>query len=156
MKEKHIQLYITLCRQISEVSECTRRKFGSLIVDEVSNIIMASGYNGYLRGGSPLCGGDVCERETRCITSGTSLEVGCVHAEMNAIVNAARQGVAILGATIFVNGEPCILCAKLIVQAGLKRVVIIGDVYQTNGVSILRDRGIEVTYRKAEAVSVAS
>jgi dCMP deaminase len=145
MKQKHLKLWIDLCRRIAEVSNCPRGKFGAMIVDEESNTLVTSGYNGYLRGGSNLCGGlEECAREAQGIASGTSIEVGCVHAEMNAILNAARATVSTIGKVIFVNGEPCEMCAKFIVQAGLKRVYVIGNVYRKNGLAILRQHHVKV------------
>ena len=146
LKRKHLRLWIDLCRRMAEVSNCPRGKFGAIIVDEDSNTLVTSGYNGYLRHGSNLCGGlDECARDTRKIPSGTSIEVGCVHAEMNAILNAARETVSTKDKVIFVNGEPCEMCAKFIVQAGIRRVFVIGDVYKRNGLNILRGHKVPVT-----------
>jgi dCMP deaminase len=145
LKRKHLKLWIDLCRRIAAVSNCPRGKFGAIIVDEESNTLVTSGYNGYLRGGSNLCGGlDECAREARKIQSGTYIEIGCVHAEMNAILNSARETVSTKDKVLFVNGEPCEMCAKFIVQAGIKRVYVIGNVYRRNGLSILRAHRVKV------------
>jgi dCMP deaminase len=146
MKRKHLKLWIDLCRRMAEVSNCPRGKFGAIIVDEESNTLVTSGYNGYLRGGSNLCGGlEECAREARKIPSGTAIEIGCVHAEMNAILNAARETVSTKGKVIFVNGEPCEMCAKFVVQSGIKRVYVIGNVYRKNGLAILREHRVRVS-----------
>jgi dCMP deaminase len=73
------------------------------------------------------------------------MEVGCHHAEMNVICNAAATGVACHGAWLIVTGEPCILCAKLIHHAGITRVLVVeGGYLGANGVQYLRDHGVEV------------
>lgn len=147
MKQKHIDARLHLCATIADQSPCPRAKFGALIVSPHRNVILADGYNGGPRGGAgPLCGGDVCLRDSLKIPSGTCVEVGCVHAEMNAICNAAAQGSATEGAWLFVTGEPCRMCAKLIHHAGIARVVVESGGYKgENGVAYLLAHGVEVT-----------
>jgi dCMP deaminase len=144
MKEKHVQMWVSVCKDIAKVSNCPRAKFAALIIDEESNTLVASGYNGYLRGGPSLCGGETCTRDDEDIESGKNIEIGCIHAEMNALINCARETVSSRGKTIFVNGEPCIMCAKLIIQAGIKKVYILGGIYKNNGISLLKKSNIEV------------
>lgn len=144
MKEKHIKMWVSVCRDIAEASNCPRGKFAALIIDEESNTLLSAGYNGYLRGGTPLCGGDVCIRDAEGIESGKNIEIGCVHAEMNAILNCSRETVSSLGKIMFVNGEPCVMCAKFIIQAGIKKVFILGGVYKKNGVALLKEANIDV------------
>ncbi|MCK5547417.1 MAG: cytidine deaminase, partial [Thermoplasmata archaeon] len=119
MKDKHVKMWVSVCMDIAKVSNCPRGKFAALIIDEESNTLVASGYNGYLRGGAPLCGGEDCGRDAKGIESGKNIEIGCIHAEMNALVNCARETVSSQRKIMFVNGEPCVMCAKLIVQAGI-------------------------------------
>ena len=144
MKPKHVDMWVEVCRVIAKASNCPRNKFAALVIDEKSNTLVASGYNGYLRGGPPLCGGDECARNEQNIESGCKIEIGCVHAEMNAIINCARETVSSAGKVMFVNGEPCVMCAKVIVQAGIGKVYIVGGVYRNNGVQVLRDMGVDV------------
>ena len=87
------------------------------------------------------------ERTTRpdAVKSGTQVEVGCHHAEMNAICNAAAQGVSTAGAWLLVTGEPCRMCAKLIHHAGIVKVVCVDNGYSgIDGVAYLREHGVEV------------
>lgn len=87
------------------------------------------------------------ERTTRpdAVKSGTQVEVGCHHAEMNAICNAAAQGVTTAGAWLLVTGEPCRMCAKLIHHAGIVKVVCVDNGYSgIDGVAYLREHGVEV------------
>lgn len=145
MKEKHIRIRIEQCIALSQASNCPRRKFGAVLVDPERNVILMDGYNGGPRSGGRLCGGEVCLREAQGIQSGTMLEIGCHHAEMNVVCNAAANGVACRGAWLIVTGEPCILCAKLIHHAGITRVyVVAGGYVGANGVMYLQQHGVLV------------
>ena len=145
VKKKHLRIRIEQCLALAKASNCTRRKFGALLLDPERNVVLMDGYNGGPRGGGDLCGGDVCLRDALAVPSGTRMEVGCHHAEMNVICNAAASGVATRGAWIIVTGEPCILCAKLIHHAGITRVIVIDGGYAgCNGVEYLLGHGVEV------------
>lgn len=145
MKEKHIRIRIEQCLALAAASNCPRRKFGALLLDPVRNNVLMDGYNGGPRGGGELCGGDACLRDTLGVKSGTRMEIGCHHAEMNVICNAAACGVATAGAWLIVTGEPCVLCAKLLHHAGIARVLVVSGGYAgENGVSYLRNHGVEV------------
>ena len=73
------------------------------------------------------------------------MEIGCHHAEMNVICNAAANGVATDGAWLIVTGEPCLLCAKLIHHAGIRKVIVVQGGYAgENGVGYLREHGVAV------------
>jgi dCMP deaminase len=145
MKDKHIKIRVEQCLALAKASNCPRRKFGALLLDPERNVILIDGYNGGARGGGALCGGDVCWRDTMEIPSGTHVEVGCHHAEMNVICNAAANGVVCKGAWLIVTGEPCTMCAKLIHHAGIARVLVVeGGYVGANGVKYLTDHGVEV------------
>ena len=126
MKEKHIRIRVEQCLALSKASNCPRRKFGALLADPTRNVVLMDGYNGGPRGGGELCGGEVCLRDSGEVKSGTRIEIGCHHAEMNLICNAAANGVPTRDAWLIVTGEPCILCSKLIHHAGIERVLIVG------------------------------
>ena len=80
------------------------------------------------------------------VASGTRMEIGCHHAEMNVICNCAASGVPTKGAMLVVTGEPCMMCAKLIHHAGITHVIVVGGGYAgENGVGYLRDHGVEVS-----------
>lgn len=145
MKPKHISIRVEQCLALAKASNCPRRKFGALLVDPNRNVILMDGYNGGPRGGGSLCGGDTCLRDTQNVLSGTRMEVGCHHAEMNVVCNAAANGVPTRGAWLIVTGEPCILCAKLIHHAGIERVLIVEGGYAgANGVAYLHAHGVAV------------
>ena len=145
MKEKHIGIRIEQCLALAKASNCPRRKFGALLIDPTRNVILMDGYNGGPRGGGRLCGGEVCLRDTLEITSGERMEIGCHHAEMNVICNAAANGVPTRSAWLIVTGEPCMLCAKLLHHSGIARVLIVeGGYVGANGVDYLREHGVDV------------
>jgi len=146
MQEKHIRIRVEQCLALSKASNCPRRKFGALLLDPSRNVILMDGYNGGPRGGGHLCGGDVCLRDTMGIESGTRMEIGCHHAEMNVVCNAAASGVATRGAWLIVTGEPCMMCAKMIHHAGITRVLVVSGGYAgENGVDYLTSHGVDVT-----------
>jgi dCMP deaminase len=137
------------CRQLSTASNCPRRKFGAMLIDMERDVVVADGYNGAHRGGGKLCGGTTCLRDS--VISGQKIEIGCVHAEMNLICNAAANGVATRGKCLIVTGEPCKMCAKLIYQSGISVVVVLPGGYTSdNGVEFLKDNGVTVVGRTGE------
>ena len=146
VKKKHINARIAMCLELAKLSNCPRRKFGALLIDPDRNQIIGEGYNGGPRGGGRLCGGEQCLRNDQGIESGTRMELGCHHAEMNVVCNAAANGVACRGAWLIVTGEPCMMCAKLIHHAGITRVFVVAKGYiGANGCEYLAANNIEVT-----------
>ena len=135
------EIYLRICRDLSQRTNCLRRKIGCLIVR--SGQIVASGLNGAPKG-LPLCGTTGCLRDQMGIARGTRAEV-CrgVHAEQNAIVGCGLEKTS--GATLYTNSFPCPVCAKLIIQAEIGRVVICGDYPDDEGIKLLRQAGIQVT-----------
>lgn len=113
-----------LTEQVAKWSSCFKedRQVGAVIVK--NKRILSTGYNGAPEGVKSCKEKGECIRLKNDITSGTHLEM-CysVHAEQNAIVSAARLGVSLEGATLYCTHQPCVICAKLIVNAGIKRVV---------------------------------
>jgi len=145
VKAKHVRIRIEQCLLLAGASNCPRRRFGALLVDPTRNVVLMDGYNGGPRGGGDLCGGDVCLRDTQGVESGTRMEIGCHHAEMNVICNAAANGVPTRGAWLIVTGEPCLMCAKLIHHAGIVRVLVVKEGYAgANGCDYLEHHEVEV------------
>ena len=125
--------YMRMAEIWAENSYCQRRKVGALIVK--NKMIISDGYNG-----TPSGFVNVCEDENN-ITYPYVL-----HAEANAITKIARSNNSSEGATLYVTASPCIECAKLIVQAGIKRVVY-GEKYRLeDGLLLLKKANIEVVY----------
>lgn len=113
-----------VARLVSTWSSCIRpnRQIGAVIVKDKR--IIATGYNGAGSGIESCADREFCMREERNIPSGTRHEICyAVHAEQNAIVQAARLGISINQATLYCTHQPCVICAKLIINSGIKRVV---------------------------------
>jgi len=106
----------------------TSRKVGAVIVSD-DNRILSMGYNGVP---SKVPHPTVCKRKELGLKSGDQPHLcGCIHAEANAIINAARESVAIKGSTIYCTTQPCLTCCGMIVNAGIKRIVY-GENYNQN------------------------
>jgi len=116
--------FIRLCQQISLWSSCFQenRKMGCLIVRD--RRILTTGYNGAPSGVKSCMERGVCMRREMGIQSGTRHEVCyAIHAEQNALIQAAKLGVSVQDATLYVTHQPCSLCTRLIINAGIRRVV---------------------------------
>jgi len=112
-------------------SYCKRRQVGALLVKD--NMIISDGYNG-----TPAGFENICEDENG-VTKPYVL-----HAEANAITKVAKSGNNSCGATLYVTASPCLECSKLIIQAGIRRVVYKDEYRLTDGVDLLRRAGVEV------------
>ncbi len=125
--------YIRMALIWAENSYCKRRKVGALIVKE--KMIISDGYNG-----TPAGFENICEDEN------DHTYPYVLHAEANAITKVARSNNSSEGATLYVTSSPCIECAKLIIQAGIRRVVF-SEYYRLNdGIDLLKKAGIEVDF----------
>ena len=125
--------YMQMATIWSENSYCNRRKVGALIVK--NKMIISDGYNG-----TPAGFENVCEDE-HGITKPDVL-----HAEANALTKIARSNNSSEGATLYVTASPCIECAKLIIQAGIKRVVFAEKYRLEDGLELLKRANIELVY----------
>lgn len=136
------EYFMDMARLVATRSTCLRRKVGAVIVKD--NRILATGYNG-APSGVEHCNITGCLRERMGIPSGERHEI-CVgaHGEANAIAQAARFGIVLDGATIYCTTKPCSMCAKSIVQAGIRRVVYAHGYPDEITDSIFRAPGIEV------------
>ncbi len=116
--------FMKMAHLVAEWSSCyqTNRQVGAVIVKDKR--ILTTGYNGASSGIESCKDRGECLRKKMGIPSGTKLEVCyAVHAEQNAIVQAAKLGVSVDGATIYVTHQPCSICAKMIINSGIKRIV---------------------------------
>lgn len=140
IKEKQELLdkrYLRMATIWSENSYCRRRKVGALIVRD--NMIISDGYNGTPSGFPNIC-------EENDVTFPYVL-----HAEANAITKVARSSNSSDGATLYVTASPCMECSKLIIQAGIKRVVF-SDLYRIqDGLELLRKAGIDTVHIPIDA-----
>lgn len=125
--------YLRMARIWSENSYCRRRKVGALIVK--NNMIISDGYNG-----TPSGFQNVCEDE------GDVTFPYVLHAEANAITKVARSNNSSEDGTLYVTASPCMECAKLIIQAGIRRVVF-SDLYRiTDGIDLLKMANVETVH----------
>ena len=147
MKESLLKIRIEQCNLLAQASPCNRRKVSALILDPITNSIISDGFNGNPRKSQgTLCGGQVCLRDTQEVKSGTQNDVGCHHAEMNAILNACRVGQATQGKVLIVNCDPCLMCAKAIHHAGITKVYCPLDMegVHNQGIGYLLENKIEL------------
>jgi len=135
--------WLEMCDKAAAWSNCPRAKVAAFIIRD--NQPIAQGFNGPPRGKDKRCGGDVCRRDLLKIESGTHTEIGCHHAEANAITQAARNGIPLKGAAMVINCEPCLSCSKLIHHAGIELIIIKSRGYSSDGLEYLKRQGIEFT-----------
>ncbi|MEG1942616.1 MAG: cytidine/deoxycytidylate deaminase family protein [Angelakisella sp.] len=125
-------------------STCLRRQIGAVLVKD--NKVIATGYNGACRK-TVDCLELGCLRDELGIASGTRAEVcRAVHAEQNAIIQAALSGASTKGATMYCTHSPCIICAKMMVNAEIARSVINEKYSESEYVELFKQAGIEVTF----------
>ena len=129
--------YLRMARIWAENSYCRRRQVGAIVVKD--KMIISDGYNG-----TPSGFENVCEDET-----GTTFPY-VLHAEANAITKLARSSNNSDGATLYVTASPCIECAKLIIQSGIRRVVYAEKYRLTDGIDLLEKAGVKVEYKALE------
>ncbi len=138
--------FAKITEDVAARSTCIRHKFGAVITNDKHEIV-ATGYNGVVRG-APHCEDIGCIKDKQNIESGMGHGIcPAVHAEQNALIQAGRNS---FGCTLYVNAYPCKICARLMVNAGIKRVVISGEYADRDGLKILEDAGIEITYLDLE------
>ncbi len=139
------EYFMEIAELVAKRSTCLRRQVGAVLVKDKH--ILATGYNG-APAGLPHCAEVGCLREQRGIPSGTQHEI-CrgIHAEQNAIIQAALHGVSTAGGTIYCTHQPCILCAKMIINAGIERVVFAGEYPDQLSRQLLHEAGVVLIHR---------
>ena len=126
--------YLRMARIWAENSYCHRRQVGCLVVKD--KMIISDGYNG-----TPSGFENICEDDTN------TTKPYVLHAKANAITKLARSANSSEGATLYVTASPCLECAKLIIQCGIKRVVCAEHYRIEDGVDLLRRAGIDVSFQ---------
>jgi dCMP deaminase len=130
--------FMDVARTFAKRATCPRASVGAVLVRD--GIVLAQGWNGAVRG-APHCTEAGCDLQE---LHGRQSCFRAIHAEMNALLNAARTGASTLGATLYCTHAPCTRCAGYLVQAGIKRVVY-AEEYGVTGVTPLRNAGVEVS-----------
>jgi len=134
------QYFMGIASEVAKRSTCPRAQVGAIIVRDKR--ILTTGYNG-APAGLPHC------TEVGCLMVGGHC-VRTLHAEQNAIIQAALHGVSVAGGTIYVTHQPCLTCAKMIINAGMKRVVYGGQYPDELAVSFLEQAGVELVHFRGE------
>lgn len=134
--------FLTMARHAATRSTCLRRKVGAVAV--LDRHVLATGYNG-APSGLKHCEFTGCLREQKGVPSGERHEI-CrgLHAEQNVIIQAAVHGVSLKGATIYVTATPCVICAKMLINCGIRRVVCWEQYPDGMALEMLRDAGVAV------------
>ncbi len=135
------QRYLAMARIWSQNSYCKRRQVGALIVRD--KMIISDGYNGTPSG-----------FENDCEDADFKTKPYVLHAEANAITKVARSNNSSEGATLYVTASPCIECAKLIIQAGIKRVVFTEKYHTEDGIRLLERAAITVVHIEEELIKL--
>ena len=136
------EYFLEIASLVSKRSTCLRRKVGALVVKD--RRILATGYNG-TPSGIKHCSQTGCLREKMKIPSGERHEL-CrgLHAEQNVLLQASLHGVSLKGSTIYVTNQPCIICAKMIINAGIGEVVMADYYPDAMAMSFLKEAKIKV------------
>ena len=134
------EYFATLAKQVSTRTTCIRRAVGAVIVKD--NRILATGYNG-VPSGMEHCGVTGCLRDKLGVPSGERQEI-CrgLHAEQNAIIQAAKYGIDISGAKIYITTQPCITCAKMCINAGITEIIYANPYPDELSLGMLDEAGI--------------
>lgn len=137
------EYFMDIANLVKTRSTCTRRQVGAVVVKDKR--ILATGYNG-----SPTacshCTDIGCLRTKLQVPSGERHELcRALHAEQNAIAQAAQHGISMQNATIYVTTQPCSLCAKLLINAGITHIIYDGDYPDSLSMELLKEAGIKLT-----------
>ena len=145
------EYFLEVAGLVARRSTCLRRKVGAVLVK--NKRILATGYNG-APSGLKHCIDTGCLREKLKIPSGQRHEL-CrgLHAEQNALLQSALYGVSAKGSTLYVTNQPCSICSKMLINAGIKEVVISGGYPDKMAEEFLKEAGIRVKIKKSKSKS---
>lgn len=140
------EYFLELSKLVAKRATCLRRRVGAVLVKDKR--ILATGYNGAPRG-LAHCLDIGCIRDKLKIPSGERHELcRALHAEQNALIQASLYGISVKDATLYATNQPCIICAKMLINAGIKEIVI-GDGYPDKmAMEFLKEAGIKVKRMK--------
>ena len=142
------EYFMTLAHEVATRTTCLRRAVGAIIVKD--RRILATGYNG-VPTGLRHCAETGCLRQQLGVPSGQRHEI-CrgLHAEQNAIIQAARYGINITGASIYITTQPCVVCAKMLINAGITEIVYQNPYPDELAMSLLEEAGIALRVYELE------
>ena len=140
------EYFLSIAKLVATRSTCLRRNVGAVVVKNKQ--VLATGYNG-APSGAVHCEEVGCMREELGIPSGERHELcRALHAEQNAFLQAARHGISLDGGTLYITTQPCSICAKMIINVGIKKVVIEGSYPDEMAVNFLNEAGVELAIMK--------
>ncbi len=142
------EYFLEMAQTVARRSTCLRHKVGAVLVKDKQ--ILTTGYNGAPRN-LPHCLDTGCIRDKNNIPSGTMHEIcRAIHAEQNAVIQAALHGVSTEGATLYCTHQPCVICAKILINAGIAKVVFAEGYPDDEAISMMKEAGvgIELTGKK--------
>jgi len=141
-----------IARLVASRSTCLRRQVGAVVVKDGN--VLATGYNG-TPAGITHCEETGCLRERLKVPSGERHEL-CrgLHAEQNAIIQAAKHGVNISGGTLYCSNFPCVICAKMLINAGIRKVVYLSGYPDELGKEMLAEARIETVLFAGQTITV--
>jgi dCMP deaminase len=149
------EYFMGIAKLTSERSTCLRRKVGAVIVRDKQ--VVATGYNGAPKGIAHCDEKGGCLREKLGVPSGERHELcRALHAEQNAIIQAATSGQSIEGATIYITHQPCVICAKMIINAGIRKIIVEEGYPDELAVEILDEAGLKIVSMKHEGTTEES
>lgn len=142
------EYFMKLAHEVATRTTCLRRAVGAVIVKD--RRILATGYNG-VPSGMRHCAETGCLRQQLGIPSGQRQEI-CrgLHAEQNAIIQAARYGINITGSVIYVTNQPCITCAKMLINAGIEEIIYQNPYPDELAMSLIKESGIKIRVYQPE------
>ncbi|HHW07092.1 MAG TPA: cytidine deaminase [Clostridia bacterium] len=142
MRPSWDEYFMEITKLVAKRSTCLRRHVGAVLVKD--RRILTTGYNGS-PSGLTHCSEIGCLREKLGVPSGERNEL-CrgIHAEQNAIVQAALHGVNIKGAVLYVTHQPCVTCAKMLINAGISEIVTLGDYPDALARELLAEAGVPI------------
>lgn len=144
------EYFLEIANLVSSRSTCLRRQVGAVFVRDKR--VLTTGYNG-APSGLKHCSEVGCIREREGIPSGERHEL-CrgIHAEQNAILQAAQFGISLRGSVMYCTNQPCVLCAKMLINTGVERIVVCGEYPDKLARGMLEEAGIEIVVKEMNRV----
>lgn len=137
------EYFVSITKTVASRSTCLRRKVGAIIVKDKR--ILTTGYNGAPRGVKSCLEIGRCLREELRVPSGQRHEIcRALHAEQNAIIQAAYHGVQIAGSSVYSTTQPCVLCAKMIINAGIQKIYYYEEYPDQLSLDLLKEAEVEL------------
>ena len=144
------EYFLEIARLVKSRSTCLRRQVGAVFVRDKR--LLATGYNG-APSGLKHCEEVGCIRDREGVPSGERHEL-CrgIHAEQNAMLQAAQHGVGLSGSILYCTNQPCVLCAKMLINAGVKRIVALSDYPDKLSREMLDEAGVVIQVEELDSV----